>query len=69
MLNDAAVFVGRVVSQAYTCEDGRYIKRAPSDGDYGQWELHDASGQVIDTDQFRHDLADRHNIELTGWAD
>lgn len=63
------IFHGTKETRAYVHKDGRYIKRAPNADDFGNWQLHDASGQVIDTDQFRHDLADRHNIELTGWAD
>lgn len=55
---------------AYTCEDGSTFAR--EDGTLtpngnrltGQWVLRDDTGKFIDFDKYRHDLAERENIEL-----
>lgn len=63
------VFKGNLYSGMYeaTDESGEVIVRA-YDG-LGYWELQTPNGKVIDTDQFRADLAKRNNIDLIGWAD
>ena len=32
----------------------------------GRWVLRDPHGEYVDHDQYRHDLAERHNIHLSG---
>lgn len=69
MLKD--VFHGGISARAYKHNDGRQIIRGPN-GDHGQhgnWQLQDAKGVVLDSDQYRFDLAERNKIELVGWAD
>ena len=35
----------------------------------GRWVFRGKQGQLIDFDQYRHDLAERNNIELIGEVD
>ena len=54
----------------YALPDGRLISRAtegisPNGNPLtGLWVLRGADGTLIDYDRYRHDLAERHNIEL-----
>ena len=53
----------------YTCPEGYRMQReegcTPGGNPInGRWVLRDPSGQWIDFDQYRNDLAERHNLEL-----
>jgi hypothetical protein len=44
-----------------------YHSRTPNNNQMGgRWVLRDENDVMIDFDQYRHDLADRQNLELIG---
>lgn len=52
--------------ESYEAADGSTMKR--EDEHQRRWVLRDATGELIDVDGYRFDLADRHDIELL-WSD
>jgi len=53
----------------YIFENGFVMKRengkTPNGNELnGRWVLRDENGDFIDFDQYRHDLADRHNLYI-----
>ena len=53
----------------YQLDDGRTFRReygmTPNGNKLtGKWVLRDNKGKFIDFDAYRHDLANRHNIDL-----
>ena len=58
-----------VLNREYRSDKGHTVKReegkTPNGNELaGRWVYRNAKGVMEDFDQYRHDLADRHNLEL-----
>lgn len=58
-------------AKQYKSEDGKVLRRengtTPNGNPLGgRWVLRDATGVMVDFDQYRNDLSERYKLELVG---